>query len=221
MTRTHLQPQAIILRKQGLLYSEIALKLGLAKSTTYKWTHDILLTDEEVVKIAERLKAVQSAKIDNLAMINKQRHMQRDLITSKIAAGIVRHTRLSQSHKRLICAVMFWCEGGKDTTSGIQFINSDPLMVQKFLELLRSSFEIREEKLRALVHLHQYHHEEQQLKYWSQLTCIPLTQFHKSYIKPHTGKNTRSGYPGCISIRYLDSSLGKLLKMIYIEFSNT
>jgi hypothetical protein len=71
------------------------------------------------------------------------------------------------------------------------------------------------------VHLHDYHNADHQQLYWSGVTNIPLNQFHKPYLKPHTAKNKRPGYPGCLSLRYLDSRLGNLLKMIYIEFSKS
>lgn len=116
---------------------------------------------------------------------------------------------------------MFWCEGEKDVRSGIRFINSDPVMIQTFLSLLRTSFPIKEEKFRALVHLHGYHDPVEQQRFWSEVTGIPLERFHKPYLKPNTGRNTRPGYPGCISIRYQDSSLGKALKMIYSEFGKS
>jgi hypothetical protein len=120
-----------------------------------------------------------------------------------------------------MCSLLFWAEGQKDVRAGVTFINSDPNMIQTFLKLFRHSFEVDESKFHALVHLHEYHDTKVQLEYWSKLTGIPLKQFWKPYLKPHTGKNKRIDYPGCISIRYLDSQFGKLLKMIYIEFSKS
>lgn len=220
MRELSLKLQAEKLRKEGYLYSEVAKKLGIAKSTAYVWTRTLDLTEDENQRILKHYSEAQQRKIENLANINKKNRQQRDLQIKSNAHKMMKNTKLTKNHDRLICAIMFWCEGGKNVSGGIKFINSDPRMIQSFLALFRKSFDVDEAKFRALVHLHEYHDKEEQLKYWSELTKIPTSQFHKPYLKIHTGKNKREGYPGCISLRYLDTSLGKLLKMIYIEFSN-
>jgi len=209
--------KAVELRQNGYLFSEIAAELNIAKSTAYSWTSRIELTAKQLELIADKRKRLQRQQIDKLALLRKQRTVNNNHQINLEALRVVGNLDLSKEVKKILCATLFWCEGGKDVASGIYFINSDPVMVRTFLSLLRKSFALDERKFRALVHLHEYHNKSTQLKYWSELTRIPIDQFHKSYLKPHTGKNTRHGYPGCISIRYLDSSLGKLLKMIYIE----
>lgn len=203
------------------MFAEIARELEIAKSTAYSWTHGLHLSQGEKNRSEARLRVAQQAKVTHLAALNKQRHKERDDLLGESARKIVEHAPLSLDHKKLLCSVLFWCEGGKDVRGGIQFINSDPAMIQKFLSLLREGFPIQENKFRALIHLHEYHNQEKQLRFWSKVTEIPISQFHKPYLKPNTGKNTRIGYPGCVSIRYLDSALGKLLKMIYSEFGKS
>ena len=112
---------------------------------------------------------------------------------------------------------MYWCEGGKDVRAGLQFINSDPILIATFLKYFREAFNLDEAKFRALIHLHDYHDPRKQLAYWSEITQIPEAQYHKPYIKPHSGVQKRPNYPGCVSVRYLDSTLGKTMQMIYSE----
>lgn len=214
-----LKNQATTLRKRGYLYSEIAAQLGVSKSTAYTWTKSTRLSERQSYTIMRRLSESRQQSIQKMASANIKLRKDRDKLIVGEAAKIIRLASLSKEHESLICAVLFWCEGGKDVSSGVKFINSDPMMIKKFLSLLRSAFPINENKFRALVHLHEYHDEEKQLRFWSDVTQIPLRQFNKSYRKPNTGKNQRPGYAGCISVRYLDASLGKLLKMIYSEFS--
>ncbi len=213
-----LQPQAMLLRKEGYLYAEIARKLGVARSTAHLWASDVELSEESDLKIKQSLKASKAENIRKNAVQKKILLDKRNSILQSEALEIVNSLDYTTNYKRLLCAIMFWCEGAKDTKGGIFFINSDPIMMSKFLSLLRGGFQLDERKFRGLIHLHDYHDEATQLEYWSKITQIPHTQFHKSYRKPHTGKNTREGYPGCLSLRYLDSALAKLLKMIYIEF---
>ncbi len=208
------------LRKDGLMYAEIAEELGIAKSTAYSWVKHVQMSASKLHLIEQKKEVLQSEKIRNLAVINKRRHQDRNKEIENKARAVVSNLILDDHQSKLLCAIFFWCEGGKDARGGIQFINSDPVMIATFLHLLRKSFSLDEAKFRGLMHLHEYHDEARQLKYWSQLTNIPTSQFYKSYIKPNTGKNYRVNYPGCISIRYADGSLGKLLQMIYTEFGN-
>jgi hypothetical protein len=66
-----------------------------------------------------------------------------------------------------------------------------------------------------LVHIHEYHNETKQKVFWSKITGINLKQFQKSYIKPHTGKNKRNGYPGCACLKYYDYKIALDLANIY------
>jgi hypothetical protein len=215
--KTALKNQAIILRKKGYFYSEIAAKLGVSKSSAHLWTSSIALTDARQKLIESKLHAAKRNNATRLALTNRQRRDAQDEVIRAEARQIVHNLSLDSVHRKLLCAVLLWCEGGK-TTSDVRFINSDPAMVKTFLDLFRASFSLDESKFRALLHVHEYHDQHARLLYWSEVTNIPLSQFHRPYVKPHTGKNTHNGYPGCISIRYHDSTLGKMLKMIYTEF---
>lgn len=75
------------------------------------------------------------------------------------------------------------------------------------------------QKLRVLVRIHKYHDDETQKKYWSQITGIPLRQFHKSYKKSSTGSRSKENYPGCIALTYYDVRVAKELEAIYNAFT--
>jgi hypothetical protein len=104
---------------------------------------------------------------------------------------------------------------------GVAFYEFCPVLIKKYLLLLGHGFGIKDEKLRAPIHLHEYHNPDAQLKFWSGVTGIPPDQFHEPYIKPHTGKTQRSGYPGCICISYGSAELGHLVKMVYSIFGQS
>lgn len=214
-----LRTKAIGLRKQGYLYAQIARELGISKSTAQIWTSKTLLTTEELAKIESNLKLHQRSQYQRLTNGKKAKREKRTEQLHLHAKSTLDKTTLDPDTKRVMCALLFWCEGGKDVNGALHFINSDPVMIMTFLKLLRETFPIKEEKLRALIHLHQYHNPDEQLQYWSEITSIPTSQFYKPYLKPNTGKNIHPGYAGCVSLRYNDSSLGKSLKMIYSEFS--
>ena len=207
--------QAVDLRQKGYLYSEIAARVGVPKSTVYTWTHTISLSAEQEHAMSAKLKNTRIENVKRLAISNSKLRAARDEEISRKAQIVVKSVGDTVATKRVLCAMLYWCEGEKTLSSGVKFANSDPNMIRTFLELLRSSFAIDENKLRALIHLHEYHNPQEQLAYWSEITQIPKGQFYKPYLKPNTGINFHPGYPGCISIRYADSSLARLLAMIY------
>jgi hypothetical protein len=121
---------------------------------------------------------------------------------------------------KLLCSYLFWTEGGKSSDSYVYFINSEEKMVSTFMSLIRKSFDLDEKKFRAMVHIHDYHDNNEIKKYWSRVTKIPLQQFSKSYNKPNTKKRKRKGYMGSIRIRYYDYKIALELRSYYNMFSN-
>ncbi|HCC83232.1 TPA: hypothetical protein DEP96_00085 [Candidatus Uhrbacteria bacterium] len=121
---------------------------------------------------------------------------------------------------RLVAALLYWCEGGKQSlSSGINFSNSDPELMKTFLSALRKGFTLDESKFRVLMHLHEYHDETKQQTFWSRVTNIPVAQFQKTYKKPHTGKRKHLNYEGCASLRYYNAGIVKNLIIIYSQFA--
>ena len=220
MTDNILRKQAEDLRRRGLLYTQIAHELQVPKSTVHGWLRNLGLTPSEQVAIKASLAQSKAQAVVSMIAARRNSIAADERALAAEAANVVANASLDKNTQKIICAVMFWCEGQKDVGSGIKFINSDPVMMRSFITLLRESFIVDESKFRALLHLHDYHDEQKQLTFWSEVTGIPLSQFYKSYRKPHTGRNTRDGYPGCLSLRYGDVRLGKLLKMIYSSLGN-
>ena len=119
---------------------------------------------------------------------------------------------------KIILAMIYYCEGVKNTRSSLIFINSDPQLIRSFLKLLRRAFIVDESKFRVCLHLHSYHNQDKQISFWSKITHIPKGQFIKPYIKNHTGIRKREGYQGCASIRYHDTNLSRQLLMMAKAF---
>ena len=69
------------------------------------------------------------------------------------------------------------------------------------------------------MHLHEYHKEEKQRKFWSKITGIPEGQFTKTYWRPHTQKRERENYQGCIRVSYYDAHIACRLHAWYNVFA--
>ena len=211
-----IKEKAIILRKKGYSLEEISKKLKISKSTASYWLSKIRLNQKAQDRLKQRgilgqYKTILLSEIKRKKLFNKIRvDVKKDL--SKIS--------LSPKLARYICSILFWCEGSKNNYTTIKFTNSDPAMIKGFLSTFRLGFNINEQKLRALVHLHEYHNENKQIQFWSNVSKIPINQFFRSYNKPHTGKRIKNGYQGCLAISYHDAKLAKILWTYYNELQN-
>ncbi len=201
--------QAVSLRKAGYSLSRIAKMLQIAKSTSSIWVRDV------------EMKAPAKFRLDGRSVEGKTRgaleRKRRLSIRYRVIDQSVKDDLAdfipSKTIKRLLCAFLYWGEGSK-TRKDLRFINSDPKLIATFLTLFRGSFAIDELKLRARLHIHEYHDKNKQLIFWSKITKIPIYRI-SIYRKPNTGKRIREGYPGCISINYADSVIFTALTGYY------
>ncbi|MDD5416206.1 MAG: hypothetical protein PHE48_04355 [Candidatus Daviesbacteria bacterium] len=211
-----IKEKAFILRKQGYSIKEVAAKLSIAQSTSSVWLSQIILSASAQKRLEKRKILGQYKSI----FIRKTAREKHRAILEKTATEMLSTIPLSQTLAKLCCALIWWCEGNKNTTS-VKFTSSDPTLIRNFLYLFRAGFKIDESKFRALVHLHEYHNNKTQKQFWSNIASIPLTQFHRSYLKPNTGKRIKENYPGCLALVYYDASIAKELEAIYNVFSKS
>lgn len=202
---------AILLRREGSSLGQIASKFNISKSTASLWT-----TGTKISKPGLKLiKARQDEARKRAFMTIASNRVDVQKKVTKRAISTFQNIQISPSLCKLLAAVFIWTEGEKGKFKRIGFANSDPLMVSTFLSTLRTSFHLNEFKFRALVQIHEYHNETKIKMFWSKVTKIPLNQFTKSYIKPHTGKRIRENYMGSIHINYHDYKIARELAAVY------
>ena len=209
--------EAIKLRQSGKSLGEISKTLKIAKSTASIWLKAIPLNQSALASL--KTKRI-TAGIKGLKIVIEHRNS-----VNKMINNIAHQTATSIDNNNLnlckiMCALLYWGEGGK-TDNHIAFINSDPKMIHFFIRLLRKSFNLDESKFRVLVHIHEYHNESEIKEYWSNITNIPISQFTKSYLKPHTGINKKHGFKGTVRISYYDSKIASEIKATYNELAQS
>ncbi len=206
--------QAIHLRKQGFSINEIKEQIKVSKGSISLWVRNVALSQKAKTRIEGRMTKGQIA-----SRISKRINTSaKENAAAELALGLIAHLSLTSEYKKILCAMIYYCEGGKDVRQGVRFTNSDPILITAFMSLLRMSFNLNEAKFRACVHMHSYHDREEQLKFWSKTSNIPVQQFIKPYQKKHTGLYKKDGYQGCLSVRYGDVRIARELKAIALEF---
>jgi hypothetical protein len=87
---------------------------------------------------------------------------------------------VSERDRLMYALALYAGEGGKRDDK-ILFANNDPDLVRVFLGWLRRQFEIDESRLRMRLYLHADLDLEAALRFWSDATQIPGSQFQKPY----------------------------------------
>lgn len=209
--------RARMMRSRGMSVPSIAAALIVAKSTISGWVRDVTMSEVFIQRLRQGSFHGSQRGLAKIRAIRNLQHAQRVQEATETVRTVLGNADIDSW--KVVAAIMFWCEGSKRHLSSARFTNSDPLLVRVFLRALRSGFGIRQEKLSALLHLHDYHDEREMIAYWAKVANIPSSQFHRSYVKRHTGKRKRKDYHGCISVRYGEANLARRLDAIYHEIA--
>lgn len=204
------------MREKGFSLEEISQKLGIAKSTASLWSRNIDLSKNAFLRIEKR-KSLGKAK--SLA-IRKNKSDQSKKVYLSWCLSVLEKVQINKPLAQILCAVLYWAEGAKFSDNRLEFTNSDPTMIKTYLKLLRKGFIIDSNKFRANIHIHAYHNDKEQKRFWSKITKIPLSQFYKSYQKANTQKRIRKNYQGCVRICYYSADTARRVKALYQNLIN-
>ena len=212
-----LKSRAIKLRRAGKTYGDIKRMLGeqIPKSTLSHWFRNIYLTDIQKGRIDQQVyaniqKAQARARLVNKA--NRERYIQevRDRV-SHLPSELRR-----KDSAKIALAMLYLGEGAKTLKGSLMFGNSDPVVIQLFLNLFRYCYDIDETKFRCTLQCRADQDIKKLEKFWSQITRIPLSQFYKARIDPRTnGRPSRNlDYKGVCRIDYFSADIFMELKQI-------
>ncbi|HEX8134902.1 MAG TPA: hypothetical protein VF880_15915 [Actinomycetes bacterium] len=182
--------QARRLRATGLPMAEIAIRLGVSKSSVSLWARDVAFEPRPAVTRGRRrapnaLQRRKRAEIDRL-----------------LAEGRDRVGRLTEREFLLAGVALYAGEGSKGD-GAVRFTNSDPRMIAFFCSWLRHFFEIDESRPRVRLYLHQGLDLAATTAHWSEVTGIPESQFGKPYrAVPDPSIRHAKHVHGCVSIGY-------------------
>ncbi|MCX5450943.1 hypothetical protein [Streptomyces nigrescens] len=201
-----LRARARELRKQGLTYDRIQVELGCSKSSISLWVRDLpkpkpLRTPAEQARIAREKRWERE-----LAVRDRERRETKSAATQEVGD-------LSDRELLFAGAVLYWAEGAKDKPykrrEHVQFVNSDPGVIEVFLAWLRL-LGVEPERIAYRVMIHMTADVEAAERYWAELVGVDVAALQKTTIKKHNPKTTRKnvgeGYRGCLVVRVLQSA---------------
>ena len=198
------------LRKRGRSIGEISLKMEIPKNTLSGWVKDIQLTEKQRERIKQKI--IASGKIGRTLAIKKLAEKIKEW-KENIKVKVKHFEKLPLENPevgKLVCGILYLCEGAKYPASRfLHFGNSDCKLIYFFLNLLRKTYNIDEDKLRFSIGYRYDQNYEELKNYWSNLTGIPRSRCLNAKPDMRTkGKPTlRKDYRGVCRIIYYDTSL--------------
>jgi len=198
------------LRRQGWSMGEISLKMKIPKNTVQGWVRDIQLTQRQKDRLKQKIAASGVIGRPLAVKTNRERHEKWKEGIKEKAKHFIKLPLNNPEIGKLVCGILYLCEGAKYPSSRfLHFGNSDHKLIYFFLNLLRETYELDEEKLRFSIG-YRFDQDYEELKeYWSNLTGIPRAKcLNNKPDKRTKGKPTlRKDYKGVCRVIYCDASL--------------
>lgn len=117
--------------------------------------------------------------------------------------------RFTKHELNILGAALYVCEGAKLRINkfgrknySIDFTNNDPRLIRSFLKFLRSNIDVVEDRIKAQLFIYPDHDENDTLKFWSDVSNIPIFRFNKViHLTQRSGRFKPSKH-GTFKVRY-------------------
>ncbi len=192
--RTQEQKQAKELRRQGHSVRSIAAITGCAKGSVSRWVRDIALADEQIEKLRsnqDRGRALAAQHPNSPRQVWARIRLQAATAAkSQIAESC------SEDTLKILGAGLYWAEGYKAGDTQVNFSNADPTMIRLMMRFFRKICQVPESKFRGIVHIHPHQDAEKARSFWSEVSGIPQSQFHRTqFAVSRAGQQKRDTLP--------------------------
>lgn len=202
-----LKEKAVILRKQGLSYTEVLKEVPVAKSTLSLWLRSVGLSKRQKQRLTE--KKLAAAKRGGLK-VQKTRIEKTKQIKNR-ARSEVKH--FIHDPLWLTGTLLYWAEGTKEKewrpSGRVTFSNMDLEMHRLFRQWLKRYTDIGENDLRYELYIHETKDIGKAKGFWTKnlnLSNQELRVYFKRHNPKSVRKNNNIDYNGLLTIRVLKSS---------------
>ena len=172
--------KAVQLRKKGFSYGEISKKLKIPKSTLSYWLRNIELSksSKDILK-KKGIEKSTTALIKRNKEQTKKAQEKAELIQNK---SILEINKIGKKELFILGVALYWGEGYKKGANGskwkcVDFTNSDSEMIIVMMRFFREICNVPDSKFKVQLHTYKNKDEEKIIKFWSNLTKIPKSQF--------------------------------------------
>lgn len=208
MAKFALKSQARTLRIAGTSIKDIALQLGISKSTASTWCADIVLSDAHTKALKDRrIRAGHKGRLAGTRFHKEQREKK---IRSFQDAGLKATKSINNQDLFMVGLGLYMGEGNKSGNK-FQFTNSNPALVKIMVLWLKRNFQIPKDRIYCRVLINEIHADRiEKVEYkWSRLLGVPRRQFRKTILIKSKSKKTyenRDVHLGTLVLRVQRSS---------------
>ena len=153
-------------RQAGVSIVDLVREYSLPKSTVWYHTKSIILSVEQSNLLRSRQGAGKRRSDEKWKQAETE--AKKFLINFK-----------EEDAWAILIAALYWSEGTKK--SGFVFTNTDKLMIQVFLKILRTKLNIKDNDLDILIRTSGKMKPKACRAYWSEVTTMPLEQIRINY----------------------------------------
>lgn len=208
--------KALVLRKKGQSYSQIKKELKVSKSTLSIWLKDYPLSKQRIKELRDC----------NEQRIERYRETMRAKKEKRLSKFFCEQKKLifPLNKREIFIAGLFlyWGEGAKSRVASLCLANTDPSVINFFINWLKI-LGVQKENLRVHLHLYNDMKINQEIAFWSKITGLTTSQFNKPYIKKSLMKNINHkgafGHGTCC-ISYGNARLSEKILMAIKAISN-
>ncbi|MEK7192796.1 MAG: hypothetical protein AAB682_01540, partial [Patescibacteria group bacterium] len=180
--------KAIELRRAGKTYGEILKAIPVAKSTLAIWLHSVGMAKSQKQRYTELKKLYQKKGAE------AKRRIRIELSTQILKEAEKEIGSISDRELWLIGTTLYWAEGSKqkawNVSEGVQFTNSDPLMIKLFILWLTRCLKTPESDivLSLAIHENNKHRLASVIEFWHEQTGFRWDISDRIYFKRHKPK---------------------------------
>lgn len=179
--------KAYKLRMAGRSYNEITRLLKIPKSTLSGWFTDLELPEEATKRLGNR---VHTASLRGLIARNKNQTIMAEARSRKMHnEGNKLIKNINKRDLLIIGVALYWAEGYKRpivihgrtrTSHRVSLTNSDPNLICIFLEFLRETCKIPDEKITIWIRYFEHQDPVYLLDFWQKRCNMPYSNLRKT-----------------------------------------
>ncbi len=174
-----IKQKAIDLRKQGYSYNYIIKHVPVTKSTLSDWLHNIPFTPNR-----HTIETIGNARIAS----GRYKHQVKIESLKKAELQAEKIIGVLSDRDIIMLGLAIYIGEGSKTDCITRIVNSDPKIIKFAIKWFGVSFGVEIAQLKIRLHLYPDSNETECIKYWSDSTKIPTSQFFKSITDRRTNK---------------------------------
>lgn len=200
------------LRKSGHSYRDIEKLTKTSKSTISNYCQSIKLTKNQIEKLTKNKNEglIKASLLGAESNKNKRISQEKQLLKE----GMNQVGKLSKRDRFIAGIALYQGEGSK-TNNAVEFTNSNPETIKFFVKWLCEFCEVKQDKLKFSLWLHDNLSESKAIDFWCNFLEIKSSQFGKTYLaknKVDSLKIRKNIHQfGIIKIRFYNSAKLRLI----------